>query len=148
MLALLSQLHRIQDNRRGLVATYAVMAAGLLLVGLATAALDAGVLDGFWWVTLTGLGTYLAYVPFGSVLFDRAVASAGTTGTAVFGIYLADAVGYSGSVTFLLGEELLAFGGDHLAFLRALAYGLSGFGAIALGVSCAAFLRRADGDRG
>ena len=45
---------------------------------------EAGVIDGFWWMTLVGLGSYLAYVPYGSVLFDRLMASTGAIGTAVF----------------------------------------------------------------
>ena len=43
---------------------------------------------------LNGLGVYLAYVPYGSVLFDRLIASTGVVSTAVFAIYVADFIGY------------------------------------------------------
>ena len=38
----------------------------------ATLMLDAGLLRGreLWWMVLVGLGSYLAYVPFGTALFE------------------------------------------------------------------------------
>ncbi len=142
VMALLSQLFRIRDNRRALSAIYAVMAGGLMLIGVATALLDAGRIDGFWWMTLIGLGAYLAYVPYNSILFDRVIASTGFAGTAVFGIYLADAAGYSGTVAMLVGKDAIAAGCSELTFLRFLGYFLSLAGVVALAVSCVAFLRR------
>lgn len=142
VMALLSQLHRLRDNRAGLIATYAVMTGGLLLIGAATAMLDAGVLSGFWWLTAVGFGAYLAYVPYGSVLFDRTIAQTRFTGTAVFGIYLADAVGYTGSVAFQLTKDLATSGVSQLDFLRALSYLIATVGAALLVGSCLAFTRR------
>ena len=55
-------------------------------------------INGFWWMTCVGLGAYLAYVPYGSVLFDRLIAQGHILGTAVFAIYIMDALGYTGSV--------------------------------------------------
>jgi hypothetical protein len=45
---------------------------------------------------------YLAYVPYGCVLFDRLIAATGVVATAVFMIYVTDAFGYVGSVGVLL----------------------------------------------
>ncbi|WP_146401904.1 DUF5690 family protein [Pseudobythopirellula maris] len=145
VMAVLSQLYRISDNRRGLVATFGVMTLGLVMVAAATLLLDLGLLSGFWWVTLIGLGAYLAYVPFGSVLFDRVIAQTGFVGTAVFGIYLADAVGYTGSVALQLGKDLTVRGATELDFLRMLAYVLGTIGAAGLIFSCVAFMRQTKG---
>ncbi|MEO1496216.1 MAG: DUF5690 family protein [Planctomycetota bacterium] len=142
VMAVLSQLHRIRDNRAGLIATYAVMSVGLLSVGLATLLLDLGVLTGFWWITAVGMGAYLAYVPFGSVLFDRSIAQTRFAGTAVFGIYLADAVGYTGSVAIQLTKDLGTAGVSQLDFLRMLAYAVGLLGSALLVGSCYAFARR------
>lgn len=143
VMAILSQLFRIRDNRRALLATYAIMGSGLLLAGGATILLDTGRLDGFWWMTLIGLGGYLAYVPFNSVLFDRIIATTGFAGTAVFGIYLADAAGYSGTVALLLGKDALLGSTSPLALVRILCYALAIIGVPALMISCFAFLRSA-----
>ncbi|MGL4512356.1 MAG: DUF5690 family protein [Lacipirellulaceae bacterium] len=142
VIVVLSQLCRVSDNRWGLTATYGVMSLGLATIGVATLLLDAGQISGFWWYTLIGLGGYLAYVPFNSMLFDRMIASTGFAGTAVFGIYLADAVGYTGSVALQLGKDLGLGGGQQLVFLKGVCYALSVLGVIGLVVSCTALLRR------
>jgi hypothetical protein len=63
-------------------------------------------LDPAWWMIAVGLGLYMAYVPFGCVLFDRLLAALGTIGTAGFLIYVTDAFGYLGSVLLLLYKDL------------------------------------------
>lgn len=142
VMAILSQLYRFHDNRRGLIATHTVMIAGLTLMGVSTLLLDAGQISGFWWVTLIGFGAYLAYVPFGAVLFDRAIACTRFTGTAVFGIYLADAIGYTGSVALQLSKDFLLGSGSHLFFLRMLAYLVAIVGVAGLTTSCFYFTRQ------
>jgi hypothetical protein len=142
VLATLSQLCRVRDNRWGLAAIHGVMALGLAMIGVATLLLDAGQINGFWWFTLTGLGIYLAYVPYNSMLFDRIVATTGAAGTAVFGIYLADACGYTGSVALQVGKNLGWGGGEQLPFLKGVCYVLSVLGVIGLAVSCATLLRQ------
>ncbi|MCC6491689.1 MAG: hypothetical protein IT424_01570, partial [Pirellulales bacterium] len=79
----LAALYFVRDNARGLAAVFGVMITGLLLLGGSTWLHSHGRLSGFAWMTLIGLGSYLAYVPFGSVLFDRMMASTRTVGTAV-----------------------------------------------------------------
>ena len=141
VLAAMSSLLLVRDNRRALVAVFAVMAAGLLLVSAAGALHDAGRIDGFWWMTLVGLGVYLAYVPFGSVLFDRLLASVKARGTAVFGIYLADAAGYTGSVSLLLYKEFTGGAGMKVEFLKTYGHWLAVGGVTALAAACLYFLR-------
>ena len=63
---------------------------------------------------LVGTGLYLAYVPYGCVLFDRLIAAVGAVGTAGFLIYVTDAFGYLGSVTLLLYKN---FGHADLSWL-------------------------------
>jgi hypothetical protein len=137
----LSQLCRVRDNRWGLAAVYGVMATGLATIGATTLLHDAGRIDGFWWFALTGLGIFLAYVPYNSMLFDRIVATTGAAGTAVFGIYLADACGYTGSVALQVGKNLGWGSGEQLAFLKASCYVLAVAGVLGLAVSCVALLR-------
>jgi hypothetical protein len=132
----------IRDNRRGLTAIFSVMIAGMVLLAAATAMLDAGIINGFWWMMLIGLGSYLAYVPYNSVLFDRLIASTGFVGTAVFAIYLADTLGYSGSVIVQLVKDLASSETSRLDFMRDMCYFTSLFGAVAFVASCFYFVRR------
>lgn len=139
----LATLNFFREQRRGLLATYAVMTGGTLLLAGATVALDLGWIDGFAWMTLVGLGSYLAYVPYGSLLFERLMASSGLVGTAVFAIYVADAAGYTGSVGMMLYKDLIASEMSRVAFFKTFTWLMAAVGAICLVWSCWTFLRRA-----
>jgi len=140
--AVLALLFFVRDNRHGLTAVFGVITVGVLLLGGATWLRERGVIDGFWWMTLIGLGTYLAYVPFGSVLFDRLMASTRMAGTAVFAIYVADSLGYVGTISALLAKDLWAAKSSQLEFLQAFAYGLSAVGTACL-IAAALYFRHA-----
>jgi hypothetical protein len=141
VLAVMGCLSLVKDNDRGLLAAMGIMGSGTVLLGVATALLSNGWIDGFTWMVLLGTGTYLAFVPFNSVLFDRMIASTGTVGTAVFAIYVADALGYSGSVCVQLYKDL---GRDtsHLEFFEAFTWFLSigGTGCV-IAVACYFWVR-------
>jgi [1-hydroxy-2-(trimethylamino)ethyl]phosphonate dioxygenase len=86
-----------------------------------------------------GLGSYLAYVPHDSVVFDRIIASTRVPGTAVFAIYLADATGYTGSIGLPLLKDLVFPDMDRLAFFRMFTYIVSLGGLGFLAASCVYF---------
>ena len=138
----MATLNLIKDNRRGLLGAFVIMIIGMLLLGLGTAALEAGWINGFWWMTLTGLGSYLTYVPYNSVLFDRLIASTRVTGTAVFAIYLADSIGYTGSVGVQLYKDLAQGTVSRLAFFKGFTYAMSALGAVCLILACVYFMRK------
>jgi hypothetical protein len=142
VLGALALLNLVREARMGLIAAFGVMAGGVALMGVSTLLLDAGAISGFWWMTLIGLGSYLAYVPYGSLLFDRLLASTKVVGTAVFAIYLADAIGYTGSVGVQLFKDLAQSGTSRLAFFKGFTYFMSVLGTICLVWSCAYFVRR------
>ncbi len=142
VMVLLALLNAIRSNRLGLLAALFVMAVGTSLLALSTLLLDAGLIDGFWWMTLVGLGSYLAYVPYGSVLFDRLIASTGAIGTAVFAIYLADAIGYTGSVGMMLFKDLVVGDVSRLDFFKAFTWLMAIVGTLCLVSSGFYFLRR------
>lgn len=147
VLLALAALNLVKDNRRGLAGAYAIMIAGALMLGGGTLAFDAGRIDGATWMILTGLGSYLVYVPFGSVLFDRLIASTGVAATAVFTIYVADALGYTGSVGVQLYRDLASDGATRLTFFHRFTYGMSVGAAVLLAASLAYFLAKARAER-
>ncbi len=140
-------LYLIKDNRRGLLAALAVVVIGFIVIGVATLLHYLGVISGFWWMALIGLGGYMAYVPYNSVLFDRLMASTHFVGTAVFAIYLADSAGYSGSVLTLLGKDLLAGETTRAAFLQSLCVVVSVAGLLSVAAGGIYFWRRGRADR-
>ena len=142
VMAALAGLNLIRDNRRGLYGAFVIMTFGVFLLGAGTILWDLKLVSGLNWMILTGLGAYLTYVPFGSVLFDRLIASTRAVGTAVFAVYVADAVGYSGAISVLLGKDLLAGDTARIDFFRSLTYVMSVVGVVLLILACVFLMKR------
>ena len=140
VLGALAMLNLIKNNRLGLIGAFVIMTAGAALMGVGTLLFDAGRIDGLTWMILCGLGSYLAYVPYGTVLFERLIASTRAVGTAVFAIYVADSIGYAGAISVMLSKDLLAGDVSRLDFFRHFTYAMSVFGAALLIASCCYFL--------
>ena len=137
----LALLFCIRDNFLGLLAAFSLMIAGALTMGVSTLLLDSGSLSGLTWMILVGVGSYMAYVPYGSILFDRMIATTHVVGTAVFAIYVADALGYTGSVGVQLYKDLVAGETTRLDFFRTFTYALSVGSAALILVSAVLILR-------
>jgi Family of unknown function (DUF5690) len=141
----LGLLYLVRNNRLGLALTYVIMAAGAALIGISTLLFDAGLLAPMPWMILVGLGLYLGYVPYGCVLFDRTIAALEIVATAVFLIYLSDAVAYPGTVAIVLYKTLGQASVSKLQFFRVFSYATCGICLAGLAISGRYFLRRAKG---
>jgi len=140
----LGLLYLVRDNRRGLALTYMIMGAGAAMVGIATLLFDLGVLPPMPWMIAVGLGLYLGYVPYGCVLFDRTIAALQIVATAVFLIYVSDAVAYGGSVGIVLYKTLGQANISKLQFFRYFSYVMCIVCVVCLAASARYFLRRAE----
>ena len=141
VMASLIVLYFIRNNRLGLIGAYLIMLAGLTLMGGSTLLFQAGQIGGETWMILSGLGAYLAYVPYGSVLFDRTIAYTHFAGTAVFAIYLTDAIGYTGSVGIQLFKDLFQAESSRLDFMLGFTNFMAILGFVLLLLSLLYFLR-------
>lgn len=104
-LVLLGTLVLVKNNFRALMINHAIVVAGFALCLGSTWFYANGVLSPFWWMTLTGIGLYMGYVPFNAMLFERLIASFQSAANAGFLIYLADSFGYLGSDAVLLAKN-------------------------------------------
>jgi hypothetical protein len=145
VLVSMSLLYLIKNNQRALMAVFGVITLGFIVVGLATLLYAAGQISGYWWVALVGLGGYMAYVPYNSVLFDRMMASTGFVGTAVFAIFVADSAGYTCSVGVQLSKDLLAPTTPRAHFLQNFSAFVSIVGTVSTVAAALYFWRRARG---
>ena len=102
VLIVMSSLMLIKNNRKALMVNHYIIGFGIALIGLATFSFNLGWINGYWWMVLVGLGSYLGYVPFNCILFDRFIATYRTMANAGFLIYIADSFGYLSSVGVLL----------------------------------------------
>ena len=106
LLILIASMVLVKKNFKALMLTHWIMGAGFLLSLLITIAYRQQAASTFYWMLGVGLGLYLVYIPFNSILFDRLIASFRITGNVGFLIYLADSFGYLGSVTVLLSKSV------------------------------------------
>ncbi len=143
VMACLVPITWIHNNRTALLAVFSLLVIGCALIGFSTLAMQAGYISGLTWMILIGLGAYMAYVPYGSVLFDRVVAATRTAGTAVFAIYLTDAFGYTGSVFFQLYKEFTQREISWLQFFTGYCYFMAIFGGVLLTIAYFDFARAA-----
>jgi hypothetical protein len=125
VLATMSMLMFIRDNRRAFLANLMLVAVGLLIAGLSSWGFQAHLIGPISWMVSLGAGLYLAYTPFNALLFDRFIAATGRTGTAGFLIYVADANGYASSVALLLFRNFVGVRLSWVEFLRVTAYGVA-----------------------
>lgn len=106
-LFLLSLLILVKNNFKALLLNHYIVVAGFLFCIAATLLYRKGIMSPFWWMTITGVGLYMGYVPFNAMLFERLIAAFKTASNAGFLIYLADSFGYLGSDGILVMKNFL-----------------------------------------
>lgn len=105
ILLLLSMIVFIRRNFKALVISHAIIAAGLLIAGLASVLFINQIISGALWMQVTGVGLYLGYILFNCIFFERMIASFRIKGNIGFVIYLVDAFGYLGSVSIMIAKS-------------------------------------------
>jgi hypothetical protein len=114
ILVIMGSIMFIKNNRAALLINHLLVLSGMILVGASSFLYDSGQISSTTWMILLGLGLYLGYVPFNSILFDRLIATFKYVSTVGFLIYLADAFGYLGSIGVMVYKE---FGQTTLSWL-------------------------------
>jgi len=114
ILIIMGSIMFIKNNRIALIVNHLLILSGMILVGLSSYLFKSNLISDQVWMILLGLGLYLGYVPFNSILFDRLIATFKYVSTVGFLIYLADAFGYLGSIGVMIYKE---FGQPNLSWL-------------------------------
>lgn len=112
----------IKDNLKALLTIHAMTFVGAMLVGLSAYAFQNEWISPLLLMIGTGTGLYIAYMPFGAMLFERLIAATRQTANAGFLIYVADASGYLGTVGMLMYKNFFAKELDWLNFFLIGAY--------------------------
>jgi hypothetical protein len=109
VLVLMSMLVLIRKNINAFRVVHIVIAAGFFTAGISSLLFVTGKISGALWMQLTGLGLYMAYIPFNCIFFERMIATFRIAGNVGFLIYIADAYGYLGSVIVMLVKSFMEF---------------------------------------
>jgi hypothetical protein len=105
VLVLISSLMLVRNNLRAFTLIHYMIIAGCLLIAIATILFSAHKMDVTTWMMLAGLGLYLGYIPYNAIFFERMLATFRYKGNVGFVMYIADAIGYLGSVSILFVKE-------------------------------------------
>jgi MFS family permease len=143
VMLVISALMFISDNALAFQIIHWIVLVGLALVGLSNWAFQMHWISPPVWMTLVGLGLYLGYVAFNTIFFDRMIATFKQAANVGFLIYLADSIGYVGSISVLFyknfGQPKLSW----LSFFITTGYWVSGLGCILILASWFYFRRKA-----
>lgn len=107
VLGVMSLLVLVRNNMKAFLINHFLIMAGLLMIIFSTVLYLEAMLSPFVWMTLTGVGLYMSYVPFNCMLFERMIASFKYVSNAGFVIYVADSFGYLGSNLILLVKNFI-----------------------------------------
>jgi MFS family permease len=142
VLIVIASLMVIRNNYKALLVNHLMVFGGLALVGVATYAFEQQLISAPTWMILNGMGLYFGYIQFNSIFFDRLIAAFKYVSNVGFLIYLADSVGYLGSVSVVLYKELGQKNSSMLNFLIQGGYVVSTIGSVLILLSLLYFVRK------
>ena len=122
VLLILSLMVRVKNNKKAFAFYHYILFAGILTVGLSTYLFQQNAVSPFLWMTVSGFGMYLCYIPFNGIYFDRMIAAFDIRGNVGFLSYIVDSFGYLGSVLILLYKNFGSAKTSWLSFYITLNY--------------------------
>lgn len=142
ILAMIATMVIIKNNFKAFILSHWIMLIGFALSGVVTLLFMQGIISMFNWMTLVGLGLYMTYIPYNSILFDRMLAAFKYAGTVGFIIYVADAFGYLASVSVLLSKTIFNLQINWLNFYISLVLWSAMIGGLSTAFSIVYFYRK------
>jgi MFS family permease len=142
VLIIIGSLMLIRNNYKALITNHVMVFAGLAMVGVATYAFEQHLISAPAWMILIGMGLYFGYIQFNSIFFDRLIATFKYVSNVGFLIYLADSIGYLGSVSVVLYKELGQKNVSMMSFFIQGGYVISIAGSVFILLSLIYFIRK------
>jgi len=143
VLIAMSSLILIKRNMRAFSIIHLCIIGGCVLIGVGTFMFGLKMISPVTWMTMAGLGLYLAYVPYNAIFFERMIATFHYKSNIGFIIYVSDSIGYMGSCALLMVKE---FGRPNISWGQFFKEGVvfvAVIGGIAATLSLLYFLRSA-----
>jgi MFS family permease len=142
ILIMIGSMMLLKNNFHAFMLTQIIMLTGFVIVGVCTVLYIQKDLSSFYWMTAVGLGLYMVYIPYNSILFERFIATFRFAGNVGFLIYIADSFGYLGSVLVLLSKSVFNVQMQWLQFYTNLALFMSVVGVTGCSICLYYFYRK------
>jgi MFS family permease len=95
----------IRNNLKAFTVIHILIIAGCVTIGISTFLYQHQYISPTLWMTFAGLGLYMGYLPYNAIFFERMIAAFEYKSNVGFVMYLADAMGYLGSISVLLFKQ-------------------------------------------
>lgn len=125
VLLMMAAMRWVQNNYKAFFIIECLMILGGALIGISTFLYQQGILSPVSWLTLLGLGLYMAYAMCNSLYFERMIAAFKQSGTVGFLITFADYYAYLGSILVLFYKNFFQKSINYHQFFIYLSYGVS-----------------------
>jgi hypothetical protein len=102
VLLIVGSLAVVRNNLIGFRIAMLILMGGIFIAGIATFLYQHGMIDGFYWMLLVGLGMFLSYTILQTVVFERMIALFRLRANAGYFVYICESIGYMGSAGLLL----------------------------------------------
>jgi hypothetical protein len=141
-LALVGAMILVKRNFQAFWLNHMFTICGAFLLIGSTLLFEQKLMSPIMWMVSSGLGLFLPYILFNGVFFDRFMAAYQEKGNVGFLMYVADSVGYLGSVIVMLWRNFSAGSFSWLSFYSTLCYGGGFLILLLMGLSYWYFLRK------
>ena len=132
----------IRSNIKALFSIIFIVMGGFILIGMGSILFQGNHISGFYWVVITGLGLYMAFIPFNALLFERMIATFQYSSNIGYVMYLADAFGYLSSIGVLGLKNILSPSDSWADFFLSSSYYVSVAGVVIMIASSIWFQRK------
>lgn len=102
VLVLIASMIYVKNNQLAFYMAQCIVFIGFIICGASTLLFQQHYISGYAWIVLVGLGLYMGYIPFNSILFDRMIASFKLKANVGYFMYLVDAFGYLASAGIII----------------------------------------------
>jgi MFS family permease len=141
-LFILGMVTFIRNNMKALLTIIYLVIIGFILIAVSSFCFQKNCISGLIWMILTGMGLYLAYIPFNALLFERMIAAFRYSSNIGFVMYLADSFGYLSSIVSFSLKNFFTPSLSWLEFFVQSSYYIAATGIILMLVSAFWFCKK------
>jgi len=142
IILIMGMLVFVKNNFHAFMLNHFIVITGFLVALISTILYKQHRMDPVWWMTLTGLGLYMGYIPFNCIFFERLIAVFKYVSNVGFVIYVADSFGYLGSVLVMLFKNFSGMSLSWSQFFMDAVIGVSATGIVMMIVAAWYFKKR------
>ena len=125
----------IKTNMRVLISYHGLIIICMIFTGIITIFKDSNKMKGLYFMVLSGIGLYIPYVLFNSIIFDLLIATFKYKANSGFLMYICDSCGYLSSVAILFIKNFAATNLSWEQFYITISYVMAAAGIVLIACS-------------